>query len=137
MSNQTIEKSITSLGIDNIVIAKLKQNNINVPYINIINNTKSKFWLIFCNYIFSLIIFYMIYTLIYLDMVTVDTYWLGYLITMIFQLIMCIILTLLDKKIKQKYFIFYFKKVNKIDNTINIELCNICIVIGVNILLVL
>ena len=69
-------------------------------YVYIINNTKSRFWLIFCNYIFSLIIFYMIYTLIYLDMVTVDTYWLGYLITMIFQLIMCIILTLLDKKIK-------------------------------------
>jgi len=70
-------------------------------YSFILNNTKSPIILIYLNYIFSLIIFYMFYTIIYLDMVIVDGFWSGYFITLIIQLIICIPITIFDKQIKK------------------------------------
>lgn len=68
-------------------------------YMFILNNTKSPYALIFLNYLFSLIVYYMFYTLIYLNMIILDTYWKGYFITLGIQTIICLILAYLDKKI--------------------------------------
>lgn len=68
-------------------------------YMFILNNTKSPYILIFLNYLFSLIVYYMFYTLIYLNMIILDTYWKGYFITLGIQTIICLILAYLDKKI--------------------------------------
>ena len=63
------------------------------------NNTSMPVTLIFINYMFSLIIYYMFYTLIYLEMVTVDSYWVGYFGTLAIQIVICIPLAIADKKL--------------------------------------
>ncbi len=68
-------------------------------YMFLLNNTKSPFLLILLTYIFSLIIYYMFYTLIYLNMIILDTYWKGYFITLGIQTILCIPISYIDKKI--------------------------------------
>lgn len=65
------------------------------------NNTKSPLLLIYLNYIFSLIVYYMFYTLIYLKMILLDQYWKGYFITLTIQIIICIPIAIIDKKIKR------------------------------------
>ena len=70
-------------------------------YYFLMNNTKSPSALIFLNYMFALIVYYMFYTIINLSRITMDTYWTGYFITILFQGIICIIITVLDKKIKR------------------------------------
>ncbi len=69
-------------------------------YMFIINNTKSTYPLVFLNYLFSLIVYYMIYTLIYLYRISLDTFWIGYFITLGIQFIICIPLSIWDNKIK-------------------------------------
>ena len=68
-------------------------------YMFLLNNTRSPYLLILMNYIFSLIVYYMFYTLIYLNMIILDTYWKGYFITLIIQIIICIPLAIIDKKL--------------------------------------
>lgn len=68
-------------------------------YTYLTNNTTSPVTLIFINYMFSLIIYYMFYTLIYLNMITLESYWIGYFTTLGIQAIICIPLAILDKKI--------------------------------------
>ena len=70
-------------------------------YMFLLNNTESPKVLVLFNYIFSLVVYYMFYTLIYLNMIMFDTYWMGYFITLSIQLFICIGLTILDKKIKR------------------------------------
>ncbi|MBQ9019373.1 MAG: hypothetical protein IJ097_03610 [Bacilli bacterium] len=70
-------------------------------YMFLLNNTPSLFVLVLFNYLFALVVYYMIYTLLYLNMVVGDTYWIGYFITLIIQFILCIIITIIDKKIKR------------------------------------
>jgi len=70
-------------------------------YSFLMNNTKSPAPLIFLTYIFSLIVFYMFYTLIYLNMIILDTFWTGYLLTIGIQSLICIPLTIFDKLIKR------------------------------------
>ena len=70
-------------------------------YMFLLNNTESPKILVLFNYIFSLVVYYMFYTLIYLNMIMFDTYWMGYFITLSIQLFICIGLTILDKKIKR------------------------------------
>ena len=70
-------------------------------YAYLSNNTSSPGILIFINYMFSLIIYYMFYTFIYLNMVTLDSYWKGYFITLGIQIIICIPITIIDKSIKK------------------------------------
>ena len=70
-------------------------------YMFLLNNTKSPILLIFLNYLFSLIIYYMFYTLIYLKLITLDTFWTGYFITLGIQFIICIPIAITDKKIKR------------------------------------
>lgn len=68
-------------------------------YTFLLNNTKSPYILILLNYLFSLIVYYMFYTLIYLNMIILDTYWKGYFITLGIQIIICLVIAYLDKKI--------------------------------------
>lgn len=69
-------------------------------YQYLITGTKSPYILIFLNYMFALVTFYMFYTLLYLNMIIIDGYWTGYFITLIIQTFICIGLTYADKKIK-------------------------------------
>lgn len=64
----------------------------------LLNNTESPILLVIINYIFSLIVYYMIYTIMYLNMIMFDNYWLGYFITLVIQLPICIGLAIIDKK---------------------------------------
>ena len=70
-------------------------------YVFLLNNTKSPYILLLLNYLFAIIIFYMIYTLIYLDLVIVDGYWLKYFITMGIECMICIPVAFIDKNIKR------------------------------------
>ena len=70
-------------------------------YMFLLNNTKSPIILVYLNYIFALIVYYMFYTLIYLNTINLDHYWTGYFITLAFQEVICVPITLLDKKIKR------------------------------------
>lgn len=62
-------------------------------------NTNSPYILVLLNYIFGYIVFYMIYTIIHLDMIILDTFWISYFVVLIIQSIMSMGLAYLDKKI--------------------------------------
>ena len=68
-------------------------------YSFLLNNTKANYFLIAINYIFSLIINYMFYTLIYLNQVALNNFWKGYFITLGIQIIVCLILSAIDIRI--------------------------------------
>ena len=70
-------------------------------YMFLLNNTKSPFILVFLNYLFSLIVYYMFYTLIYLNMLVLDDFWTGYFLTLGIQFFICLGVTIWDKKIKR------------------------------------
>jgi uncharacterized PurR-regulated membrane protein YhhQ (DUF165 family) len=70
-------------------------------YMFLLNNTESPQVLVLFNYVFSLVVYYMFYTLIYLNMIMFDTYWIGYFITLSIQLFICIGLSIIDKKVKR------------------------------------
>ena len=63
-------------------------------------NTNSPYILVLLNYIFGFIIFYMIYTLVHLDMIIPDTFWKSYFVTLGIQTIISTLLAFVDKKIK-------------------------------------
>lgn len=66
----------------------------------LINNTNAHAVLILLTYLFALVTFYLFYTLIHLNMIVVDNYWKGYFITIGIQSLVCLVLTIIDKKIK-------------------------------------
>ena len=70
-------------------------------YYFILNNTKQSIILILINYLFSLVIFYMFYTLMNLSVIVSDTYWKGYFLTLFIQLIEIIPIGIIDKRIKR------------------------------------
>ncbi len=70
-------------------------------YSFLLNNTKANYFLIAINYIFSLIINYMFYTLIYLNQVALNNFWKGYFITLGIQVVICLILAFIDMQIKR------------------------------------
>ena len=63
-------------------------------------NTNSPYILVLLNYIFAFIVFYMVYTLVHLDMMIPDKFWKAYFVTLGIQTIMSIGFALVDKKIK-------------------------------------
>lgn len=69
----------------------------------LLNNTRSPYYLIFLTYLFSLIIFHMIYTLIHLNLVILDGYWTKYFLTIAIEFIICIPIAFIDKQIKRGY----------------------------------
>lgn len=70
-------------------------------YVFLLNNTKSPVILVWLNYLFSLVIFYMFYTLINLSVLVTSSYWSGYFLTLGIQGVESIILTVIDHKIKR------------------------------------
>ncbi len=70
-------------------------------YTFLLNNTRCPGIHIFLTYLFSLIIYYMFYTLIYLNMIILDNFWEGYMLTLAIQVVVCIPLAILDKNIKR------------------------------------
>lgn len=83
------------------ILAYLASQIINLIFcMFLIYNTKSNVLLIFSTYLISLIIFYMIYTLVYLNTMTLDNYWIIYLITMFINGIICIPLAIVESKMK-------------------------------------
>lgn len=67
-------------------------------YYFLIQNTKAPLFLIFLTYMFSLIVFYMFYTLIFLQMIVIEGYWTGYFITLLIQAVISIVLAIIDSK---------------------------------------
>ena len=67
----------------------------------LLNNTKSPSILVYLNYLFSLVIYYLFYILIYLDLIILDNFWITFLITILIQAIICIPITIFDKKVKR------------------------------------
>ena len=70
-------------------------------YTFILANTRQPYILIFLGYIFSLVVFYMFYTLIYLNMLILDGFWTEYFMVIGIQLIICLPIAYIDKKIKR------------------------------------
>lgn len=62
----------------------------------LMHNTKMPWYLVFLNYMFALIVFYMIYTLIYLNMLILDNFWLAYFSTLLLQAMICGVITFID-----------------------------------------
>ena len=70
-----------------------------MTYYFILQNTTSKPQLVFLSYLFSLVVFYMFYTLINLNMIIADNYWKGYFISLGIQALICIVLVIIDNKV--------------------------------------
>ena len=70
-------------------------------YIFLLNNTKQPFILLLFNYIFTLMVYYMIYTFIYINFLSFINYWNNYFMTLGIQTGLCIILCVVDKQIKR------------------------------------
>ena len=70
-------------------------------YSFLLNNTTSPSILVFITYLFSIIIFIMIYTLVNLDKMVLDEYWTKYFVTIVLDFIICIPVTIIDKNIKR------------------------------------
>lgn len=64
----------------------------------LLNNTESPFILVLFNYLFVLIVYYLVYTLMSLNNMSMENYWTGYFITLAIQIVMCTIMTIVDKK---------------------------------------
>ena len=69
-------------------------------YSFILNNTKSPWILILTNYVFSLIVFYLVYTVVQANVVISYNFWTGYFVTLAIQLVECIIITVAVKYYK-------------------------------------
>ena len=83
------------------VVAYLVAQSLNLILCSfLIYNTKPNVILIFSTYLISLIIFYMTYTIIYLNTMTLDNYWQIYLIAMGIDGMISIPLAIIDKNIK-------------------------------------
>lgn len=70
-------------------------------YLFMLNNSRSPRLLVWINYMFSLVLFYMIYTLMNLNVLVTETYWIGYFTTIFIQGIESIIFTIIDKFIRR------------------------------------
>lgn len=88
-------------GISGEFCAYVTSQLVNLTIYNfLLKNTEMPFFLILLNYIFALIVFYMFYTLIYLNMFVTTEYWKSYFVILAVQSVICLILTIIDKKIK-------------------------------------
>ena len=70
-------------------------------YLFLLNNTRCPFFVLLFNYFFSILIYYLFYTLMYLDSVLLDSYLIRYFYTVIIDFIICIPLTFVDIKVKR------------------------------------
>ena len=66
----------------------------------LIVNTNRPYLLVLLNYIFAYIVFYMLYTLVHMNIIVAETFWIGYFVTIGIQTIMSIILAFVIRKVK-------------------------------------
>lgn len=66
------------------------------------SNTKNSYQLIFLNYILSVVSYHMFLTLTLLNTITLEKYWKEYFITLGIQIIICIPISFLEKKLIRK-----------------------------------
>lgn len=64
-------------------------------------NTQENFILIFLTYIFAFVVNYLFYTLIYMDLLVLNEYWVAYFSTLLLQGIIAFLLTFFDINIKR------------------------------------
>lgn len=64
-------------------------------------NTNNSFVLIYLTYLFAFVVNYLFYTLIYMNLLVFDNYWISYFTTLIIQGILCFLLTFFDVNIKR------------------------------------
>ncbi len=75
---------------------------INLIIVNfLLNNTKSPTILIYLNYLFAIVLFYLFDTLISLQMIILDDFWITYFVTLGLQAIICLPIALIDKHVKR------------------------------------
>ena len=70
-------------------------------YSFLLNNTTSPYILVLISYLFSLIAFYLVYTVVQADLVIGQNFWNGYFISLGIQLAELTIITMFDKSIKR------------------------------------
>ncbi|MCI6108198.1 MAG: hypothetical protein PUE33_06800 [bacterium] len=70
-------------------------------YQYILVNTSGSFILIYLTYIFAFVVNYLFYTLIYMNLLVFDNYWLSYFSTLIIQGVFCFLLVFLDVNMKR------------------------------------
>ena len=63
-------------------------------------NTTGSFILIFLTYMFAFVVFYLFYTLLYMNLLVFDNYWTSYFSTLLLQGIICLLLTFFDVNTK-------------------------------------
>jgi len=97
ISNKVILNTVTG-EFFSFVVSQLVNLTI---YMFLLNNTKSPFILVLFNYIFCIMVYYLIYTLIYLNVLSFDNYWTNFFMTIGIQTGICILLTIADKKIER------------------------------------
>ena len=68
----------------------------------LVSNKKNSLINLFIINLLSLLVFYFFYSLINIEEIVFSTYWLGYVLTIVIQGIICIPLTILDFMIKKK-----------------------------------
>ena len=67
----------------------------------ILVNTSGSFILLFLTYLFAFVVFYLFYTLIYMNLLVLDNYWVSYFATLILQGVLCFLLVFFDINIKR------------------------------------
>ena len=70
-------------------------------YLFLLNNTKGSYVFILINYFFSILIYYLFFTLMYLDSVLIDNFIMRYVFTIIINFIMAIPIALIDMYFKR------------------------------------
>lgn len=68
----------------------------------LLSNKSTSYLLRFLTYMFSVIVYIMVYTLVYLDSLIIDGYWVTYGITLGIEFIICLPLAYFDLKIKKE-----------------------------------
>lgn len=59
-------------------------------------NTTGSFILTFLTYMFAFVVYYLFYTLLYMNLLVFDNYWVSYFSTLILQGMLCLLLTFFD-----------------------------------------
>ena len=70
-------------------------------YQYILLNTTGSFIFIYLTYLFAFVVNYLFYTLIYMNLLVFDNYWVSYFATLILQGIMCFLLVFFDVNMKR------------------------------------
>lgn len=102
LTSAIIGSSVNLINIASIFSGYIVSHFINLTiYYFLLQNTSLPSTLVFLNGVFSLIAFYMIYTLININNIYLVNYWSNYFVTIAIQSIICLILTIFEKLIKR------------------------------------